>query len=203
MTDNINQSDTRRSFNLGGRGKLALVGAGLLALGGAAGAVVMAESRPSVTMAPVQPIAIRALASDEIVTIRGRVAEIYGNKFVMADASGRALVETGREGEGGLATVGEPVTVQGRFERGAVHASFLVAPGNKITALGPIGGPRPGRHGPGGPRGDDHGPDRDGPPPPPPMAAPRDAAAAPAGAAPAPAPAQAPAVAAPAPAPAQ
>lgn len=178
MTDTINQSETtRRSFRLGGRGKLALVGAGLLALGGAAGAVVMAETRPSVTMAPVQPIAIRALASDEIVTIRGRVAEIYGNKFVMADGSGRALVETGRAGEDGqLVTIGEPVTVQGRFDRGVVHAAFLVAPGNKITALGPIDGHHRGRHGPEGRHDDDHGPDRDGDGPAP-MPAPRNAAA--------------------------
>jgi uncharacterized protein YdeI (BOF family) len=175
MTDSINHNEpTRRSFPLGGSGKLALVAAGLLALGGAAGAVMMAETRPSVTMAPVQPIAIRALASDEIVTIRGRVAEIYGDKFIMADGSGRALVETGREGQDGkLVTIGEPVTVQGRFDRGVVHAAFLVAPGNKITALGPIGGPGHGRHGP-GPQRDDRGPDRDGPAP---MPAPRDAAA--------------------------
>lgn len=177
MTDSIDPSETtRRSFRLGGNGKFALVGAGLLALGGAAGAVVMAESRPSVTMAPVQPIAISTLASDEIVTIRGRVAEIYGNKFVMADGSGRALVETGRAGEDGkLVTIGEPVTVQGRFEHGVVRAAFLVAPDNKITALGPIDGPRRGRRGPGGRHGDDRGPDRDGP-----MPAPRDAAALPA-----------------------
>ncbi|WP_375421091.1 hypothetical protein [uncultured Sphingomonas sp.] len=178
MTDSINHPETaRRPLPIGRRGKFALVGAGLLALGGAAGAVVMAESRPQVTMAPVQPIAIRALASDEIVTIRGRVAEIYGNNFIMADASGRALVETGREGEDGkLVTIGEPVTVQGRFDRGVVHAAFLVAPGNKITALGPLGGPRQGRHGSGDPLGDDHGPGRDGPPP---MPAPRGAAAPP------------------------
>ena len=50
--------------------------------------------------------------------------EVYGNKFIITDASGRALVETGREGEGGrLVKPNETVTGQGRFERGFLHAS--------------------------------------------------------------------------------
>ncbi|TPG07514.1 hypothetical protein EAH84_14480 [Sphingomonas oligophenolica] len=140
-------------------------------MGGGAGAVAMQATRPSVSMAPATPVAIRSLSSSGIVTIRGRVAEIYGNKFVMQDASGRALVDTGREGQDGrLVTAGEPVTVQGRFDRGFVHAAFLVGPDNKVVALGPLGGPRdgPGRH------GLRHGPD-DGPgTPPPPFVADRD-----------------------------
>ena len=143
--------------------RLTLIGAGLLALGGAVGAVVMAETKPSVSMAPVTPIAIRSLSSTGIVTIRGRVAEIYGNKFIMADSSGRALVDTGREGDDRqLVTVGEPVTVQGHFDRGFVHAGFLVGPDNKALALGPQAGPP---HGPHGRHGPDGGPDA--PPPPP------------------------------------
>lgn len=147
----------------GPRSKLGPVAAGLLALGGAAGAVVVAETRPSVSMAPATPVAIRSLSSTGIVTIRGRVAEIYGNKFVMADPSGRALVDTGREGDDRqLVTAGEPVTVQGRFDRGFVHAAFLVGPDNKVMALGPLAGAPRGPH---GRRGPDDG--RDGPPPPP------------------------------------
>lgn len=154
----------------------------LLAVGGGAGAVAMQATRPSVTMAPATPVAIRSLAASGIVTVRGRVAEIYGNKFILADASGRALVDTGREGEGGgLVITGEPVTVQGRFDRGFVHAAFLVGPDNKVTALGPLTGPHdgPGRHGP------RHGPG-DGPDAPPPGAD-RDGLAPPAAPAPAPA----------------
>lgn len=160
----------------------ALAAMALLAVGGGAGAVAMQATRPSVSMAPATPVAIRSLSSSGIVTIKGRVAEIYGNKFIMQDASGRALVDTGREGEDGrLVTAGEPVTVQGRFDRGLVHAAFLVGPDNKVTALGPLGGPHdgPGRHGPR--RGPEDGPgapppppgaDRDGnAPPPPPVAA--------------------------------
>jgi cytochrome c-type biogenesis protein CcmE len=158
------------------RNRLALAAAGLLVVGGAAGAVTVAATRPSVTMAPATPVTIRSLQSDGIVTIRGTVAETYGNKFVMADRTGRALVDLGREGEGSdLVAVGQPVTIQGRFEDGFVHASFLVAPGGKVTALGPVGGPPRGPHGPGGPGRD--GPGRDGPdgpsgpgaPPPPPV----------------------------------
>ena len=161
MTDTL----TPRSPRFGGRAQLAAAAAILLALGGGAGAVITAGTRPSVTMAPATPIAIRALADDSIATVRGRVAEVYGNKFVLADASGRALVDLGREGDGkALVSAGQPVTVQGRFDDGFIHASFLVGADNKVVALGPIGG---GRHaGPDGPggrgtdRGPDHGPDR-------------------------------------------
>ena len=161
-TDN-HDNDVRRSARalFSPRGKLAAAAAGLLALGAAAGAVVVAESRPSVSMAPASPVAIRSLSSSGIVTIRGRVAEIFGNKAIVADATGRALVDLGREGDDRqLVTPGEPVTVQGRFDRGFVHAAFLIGPDNKVVALGPLAGPP---HGPHGRPGPDHGPD--GPPP--------------------------------------
>jgi uncharacterized protein YdeI (BOF family) len=171
MTEH-SHSAPKTGFNFR-RNRLALAAAGLLAVGGAAGAVTVAATRPSVTMAPATPVAIRSLQSsgqsDGIVTIRGTVAEIYGNKFVMADPTGRALVDLGREGEDGtLVTAGQPVTVQGRFEDGFVHAAFLIGAGGKVTALGPIGGPPhgpggPGRDGPGGPGG----PGSPGGPPPP------------------------------------
>ena len=128
----------------------ALAAVALLAVGGGAGAIAMQATRPSVSMVPATPVAIRSLSSSGIVTVKGRVAERYGNKFIMADASGRALVDTGREGDGGgLVTAGEPVTVQGRFDRGFVHAAFLIGLDNKVVALGPLGGPHdgPGRHG--------------------------------------------------------
>ncbi len=142
---------------------LGLAGAGLLVIGAAAGAVVVAETRPSVSMAPANPIAIHSLSSSGIVTIRGRVAEIFGNKLIVADASGRALVDLGHEGDDRqMVTAGETVTVQGRFDRGFVHAAFLVGPDNKVVALGPLSGPP---HGPRGRHDPEGGPE--GPPPPP------------------------------------
>jgi hypothetical protein len=145
-----------------GRTMLALAAAGLLVVGGGAGAALVGN-RPSVEMAPATPVAIRALASDSIVTIRGRVAEVYGNKFILADPSGRALVDTGREGDRQvLATAGQTVTVQGRFDDGVVHASFLVGADNKVVALRPLDGPGHDR-GPGAGRPGHDGPGRDGP----------------------------------------
>ncbi len=163
------------------RPMLLLAAAGLLGVGGALGAVVVATTRPAVTMAPAVPVAIRALSSDGIVTIRGRVAEVYGNKFVMADASGRALVDTGRRGEDGtLVKGGEPVTVQGRFDHGFVRAAFLIGADGKVKALGPLGRPPHDRDGP--PRPPHGGDDRRAPPPAASVSTPTTVAPAPVGA---------------------
>lgn len=165
---------------LGRKGGIALAAAGLIATGGAAGALAVAANSHSVTMAPATPVAIRSLGTEGIVTIRGRVAEVYGSHFILADGSGRALVDAGRDDDTPV-TVGQPVTVQGRFDDGFVRAAFLVDANGKVEQVGPLGGPRDhgpkGRH---GPDGDRRGPDGDrddgprgrgddrGPPPPPP-----------------------------------
>jgi hypothetical protein len=82
------------------------------------------------------------MADDNLVTIKGRVAEIFGNKFIVQDGSGRALVETGPEGEGGkLVTSNEMVTVQGRFDDGFLHGSYIVHEDGRTEALGPAGRP--------------------------------------------------------------
>ncbi|MES2338141.1 MAG: hypothetical protein V4537_08605 [Pseudomonadota bacterium] len=149
--------------------RLALIGAGLIGLGGVAGAVAMEATRPSVTMAPATPTPIARLTDDSLVTVRGQVAEVFGNTFIMADGSGRTLIDLGREGgDATLVARGQTVTVQGRYDRSIVRAAFLVGADGKTVALGPLGG----RHdrGPGGKHGPkgDRGPDRDGPTPPPP-----------------------------------
>jgi hypothetical protein len=91
---------------------------------------------------PVAPVAIQALAASGATAIKGEVAEVFGNKFVVQDGTGRALVETGRAGEGGgLVARGEAVTVQGRFERGFLHASLLTHGDGSTVVLGPAGGP--------------------------------------------------------------
>ncbi|UAK25957.1 hypothetical protein [Sphingomonas nostoxanthinifaciens] len=133
----------------------AAMAAGLLAVGAIGGGVAGHAIRPAIEMAPLHPVAIRTLAAhDGIVAIRARVAEAYGNKFIADDGSGRTLVDLGRGGdEQALVTGGQTVTVQGRFERNTLRASFLVDAAGEVHALGPMGHPR-------------HG--HDGPPPPPP-----------------------------------
>ncbi|WP_206243622.1 hypothetical protein [Novosphingobium terrae] len=129
---------------------LALASAGLLALGGGVGAAIMAHSRPAVTMAPATPVAISSLAngvSDGIVTIRGKIAEVYGDKFIVADASGHTLVDVGRKGAASrLVALGQPITVQGRFSHGFLQAAFLVGADNKVEAVEPWHGHGRGHH---------------------------------------------------------
>jgi hypothetical protein len=119
---------------------------GALALPLAFGAAGLSLARNGeVTPTPVAPVAIQALAPSGATAIKGDVAEIYGNKFVVQDGTGRALVETGRAGEGGkLVTKGEAVTVQGRFENGFLHARILTRADGSQQLLGPAGGPPPG-----------------------------------------------------------
>ncbi|WP_353204253.1 hypothetical protein, partial [Sphingomonas sp.] len=127
--------------------RTALVAAALLAVGVGGGATVAHMSAPAVEMAPANPVAIPSLADGEsIVTVRGKVAEIYGRAFILADGRGRALVETGRhrgfmDGATSLVAIGQTVTVQGRFHDGTIHASFLVGADGKVTALRPMGPP--------------------------------------------------------------
>jgi uncharacterized protein YdeI (BOF family) len=113
-----------------------------LAVGVAGGAGAMKMVRPTPEMAPLTPVAISTMAASSLVTIKGTVSEIYGNKFILQDESGKALIETGPAGEGGgLVTKDEAVTVQGRFDHGFVHASFLVDKDGKTEALRPPGPP--------------------------------------------------------------
>lgn len=138
-----------------------VAGIALLALGVAGGAGAMKLAKPSIEMAPMAPVAISAMPDGDLVTIKGQVAEIFGNKFVLQDASGRALVETGPSGEDGkLVKIDEAVSVQGRFDDGFLHASFLVHPDGKVEALGPAGRPPHHEHGPKGLQGPKDGPKR-------------------------------------------
>jgi hypothetical protein len=101
----------------------------------------LAQNGASV-MTPVAPTAISALKPSGSIAAKGDVAEIYGNKFVMQDGTGKALVETGRQGEGGtLVKAGEAVTVQGRFENGFLHALLITRADGSQVRVGPAGGP--------------------------------------------------------------
>lgn len=144
---------------------LVLSGAGLLVLGFASGAGAMALTRPTVEMAPTVPTAIAKLTGSRgVVSVRGRVAEVYGDRFVVADSSGRALVDAGRKGVD--MQTGSSILVQGRFENGQLHARYLIDASGTVQEVGPRGphsfGEAPPPHGPGGP-----------PPPPPPAGGPK------------------------------
>lgn len=93
------------------------------------------------------PVAIDSLADDDRTAVQGTVAEIFGNKFILTDPTGRALIETGRAGEGGnLVGVGDTISVQGRFHHGFMHAERLVQADGSVLELHP---PHPpGKHGP-------------------------------------------------------
>ncbi|GAK72994.1 hypothetical protein RRU01S_29_01110 [Agrobacterium rubi TR3 = NBRC 13261] len=131
----------------------ALVTVVALAVGVAGGAAATKLVRPTPEMAPVTPVAISTVPATGLVTIKGTVAEIYGNKFILQDESGRALVETGPAGEDGdLVAKNEAVTVQGRADDGVVHASYLIRQDGQAESIGPQGGPPHLRH----PDGMDH-----------------------------------------------
>ena len=146
------------------------VGAGLLAavlaVGAAAGAGGMQLSQRFRTQ-PVlllQPASINTLQDGADGAVKGQVADVFGNAFVVQDGTGRILVETGPRGEGRtLVAPQETVTVQGRFERGKLHAQTLVHADGRAEGFGP----KPPR-----PPGPDRGRPDDGPPPPPGAGAP-------------------------------
>lgn len=154
--------------------KLAAAAVALLAIGAGAGSFAGHGFHPAIAMAPVHATAIKRLTEGAgIVTVKGRVAERYGNQFVLDDGTGKALIDAGPAGEEtSLAPTGAIVSVQGRFDRGALRPMFLVDPSGKVIAIGHAG---PGGHGH-GPRDGEHeqaGPDAaPGEPPMPPAANP-------------------------------
>lgn len=117
----------------------AAVAAALLAAGVAgAGATALAQRGHHATFVALQPGPVSAMRDGSAVALKGDVAEIFGNKFILGDASGRALIETGRQGEGGgLVTKSETVTVQGRFDHGFVHAVAIQHGDGRTVVLDP------------------------------------------------------------------
>lgn len=122
-----------------------LFAAGLMVFGLVAGAAATMLAAPRDSVMLMQPTSIAALLPYSAVAVKGKVAEIFGNKFVIDDGSGRALVETGRRGEGGkLVAAGETLTVQGHFDDGFIHGEMLVHADGHAESLRP---PRPGPRG--------------------------------------------------------
>lgn len=147
--------------------KLGIATAALVAFGVAGGAGAVALTRPAVEMAPTVATAISRLsASSGTVTVKGRVAEVYGNRFVVQDASGRALVDAGHEAQNDM-RVGSPVLVQGRYDQGQLRARFLVDAAGDVREVGAAPPPPPAPpHGAGAPPPPPPG--AGAPPPPPP-----------------------------------
>ncbi len=82
---------------------------GAFAIGAGLTALTMGSRRA--TVLSMAPAPITAMRDWSPVAVRGDVAEVFGNKFIVADDSGRALVDTGRAGEGGtLVARSEAVT---------------------------------------------------------------------------------------------
>lgn len=102
------------------------------------------------TVLTLTPAPVSAMRDDSMVAVKGQVAEIFGNKFILQDNTGRTLVETGPRGDDGkLVAKSAVVTVQGRFEHGFIHAQVITLADGTNELLGPSpGGPRP-PHNPG------------------------------------------------------
>jgi hypothetical protein len=132
-----------------------LMGAGVviavLAVGAAGGVGAnryIQKSRPQSVLL-LQPAPIAQMASGRDLAVKGQVAEVFGNKFIIQDDSGRTLVDTGPHGEGAKpAAKGETITVQGHFDDGFIHATVMTRADGTSEAFGPPKHPRP-EHGPG------------------------------------------------------
>jgi uncharacterized protein YdeI (BOF family) len=125
------------------------------AIGGGVTAATLQARRPSLVM--LTPAPITSMHDWSEVAVKGQVADVFGNKFIVQDDSGRALVDSGRAGESGkLVAKSENVTVQGRFEHGFIHAEVISHPDGRNDFVGPPGPPPPpggamALRGPGGP----------------------------------------------------
>src|ERR1700761_6711303 len=117
----------------------------VLAASGGAGAMKIAQKWQPRSVLLLQPVSINELKTGSLSAVRGNVSDIFGNKFLVEDGSGRALVDLGPRGENAAAvTKGENVTVQGMFERGVVNAQVVSHADGRNEAFGPPPhGPQP------------------------------------------------------------
>ena len=128
------------------RGRAALAAALVVAGLSGAGVTALAQRSRHDVLVALTPGPVSALTNGNAAAVTGQVAEIFGNKFILADDSGRALIETGPRGEGGgLVTKSETVTVQGRFADGVMHAVAIRHGDGRTVVLGPPAPPAPPR----------------------------------------------------------
>ncbi len=122
------------------RNRSLLAGIALAVVGAAVGAggMKITQTRQPKSVVLLQPVSIDKLRSGSMSAVRGNVSDIFGNKFLVEDGSGRALVDLGPRGENAtVVTKGENVTVQGMFERGVVHAQVVSHADGRNEAFGP------------------------------------------------------------------
>ena len=109
-----------------------------LLLGAAAGALGMKTMAHGERQALLPPVAINAMADGSLVAVKGKVVEMFGGKFIVADSSGRALIDTGPFENGKpLVAPDEDVTVQGRFDDGFVQAGLVIHADGRVDELRP------------------------------------------------------------------
>lgn len=109
-----------------------------------------AQARPAPAATPIGSL------SSEGVTIRGEVTDVFGNRFVVEDGTGRVLVETGPAWHSRVEVApGETVTVTGEPGRDGGFDAFTIERegGERIVVRGPEG-PPPWAGGPRGERGE-------------------------------------------------
>jgi len=96
---------------------------------------------PPVAPAPGSRAMNAPLFSPNAVRIEGTVREIFGNKFIVEDETGRKLIETGPRGqETARVAVGDKITVDGMMREGFVHANVVtMADGRQVAFRGPPG----------------------------------------------------------------
>ena len=123
---------------------LAIAAVALLGIGGAVGVTAASSMEPRAVMANVSPTAIKSLANaarpwigEPIVTVRGRVTQRFGNRFILNDGTGQVLVDVGghESREGGI-TANQSLTVQGHYEDGTIRPLFLVGPDGRVAMIG-------------------------------------------------------------------
>ncbi len=134
------------------RARMAAIALVAFGIGGVA--VHVADGRRASVVVALTPGPVAALKDGAAGAVKGQVTDVFGNRFVVSDETGKALVDTGRAGEGTpLVTPGETVTVQGRLDRGALHAVVLSHADGRQDALDPGPGAGPGFGPPPPPRG--------------------------------------------------
>lgn len=120
---------------------LAAVGALVLISAGGAIAAVSADCERIEAMAPANPVRIGSLAAatpdgHRVVTVRGRIVQMFGSHAVLNDGSGQIVVDAGPGGGEVPLAVGQTISAQGRYDNGMLRARYLVGSDGSVTALG-------------------------------------------------------------------